>query len=339
MKITKATKNDIKKIATVEKECFSTEAWSENAIKEAFENDISAFFIAYFENEIIGYIGIYSILDEGYIYNLAISKNHRRKGVAEQLIKTLIEYGKEKNLKFISLEVRESNAPAINLYKKCGFELNGIRKNFYKNPKENGLIFTMNNEQLKIPVEISARHVHLDKKIADLLFGKDYKFTIKRELSQRGQYLYEEKVTLKNAKFIIKNVSIIGPLRNKTQVEISLTDARKLKISAPIRESGDIKNSASCIVAGSNGEIEISEGVIISKRHLHIPESMKEKFNVKNGKTVKIRIKSQDRSLIFDDVIARIHPKFELALHIDTDEGNAANCEKEIFGEIVTGSL
>jgi putative phosphotransacetylase len=188
---------------------------------------------------------------------------------------------------------------------------------------------------MKILVEVSARHVHLDQDTANVLFGKNYVFKVKRELSQPGQYLYEEKVDLKNGERFIKNISVLGPLREKTQVEISLTDARKLGVCVPINESGNIKGSPGCILMGPKGELNMMRGVIASKRHLHIPENLHKEIGLKNGDTVKVKIESKNRALIFDDVVARVHRNFNLALHIDTDEGNAANCNEETFCEIV----
>ena len=113
-----------------------------------------------------------------------------------------------------------------------------------------------------------------------------------------------------------------------------MTDARKLKVSAPVRESGDVGNSAGCTLIGPKGKAEISEGIIVAKRHLHIPESLEEGLELTNGEIVKVEINTAQRSLIFDDVVARIHPNFALALHIDTDEGNAAGAVVKYFVEL-----
>ena len=187
---------------------------------------------------------------------------------------------------------------------------------------------------IDIPVEVSARHVHLSKESADALFGKDYNFSKRKDLSQPGQFACEERVDIKTDKYILKNVAILGPLRKKTQVEISLTDARKLGIKGVIRESGDLENTPGCTLIGPKGSIELSEGVIVAKRHIHMSPKDAVMLNVINGEEVKVKIKSQSRSLIFEDVVARVDKNFSLAMHIDTDEGNASQCEGEVFGNL-----
>lgn len=192
---------------------------------------------------------------------------------------------------------------------------------------------------MKIPVEVSARHVHLSLDAAEKLFGENYEFKIKRELSQKGQYLYEEKVDLFCGENFIKNVSILGPMRKETQLEISLSDARKLKMAVPIKESGNLENSPGFKLVGPKGEFEAKRGLIAAKRHLHIPNNMEHDLNVKDSQIIKIKIEGSDRNLVFDDVVVRSNPNFSLALHIDTDEGNAANCIKGTFGEILLEKL
>ena len=178
--------------------------------------------------------------------------------------------------------------------------------------------------QVDIPVEISARHIHLSKEVADVLFGKGYIFSKRKDLSQPGQFACEERVDIKTEKDILKNVAILGPLRKKTQVEISLTDVRKIGVKGVIRESGDLDGTPGCTVVGPKGSVEITEGLIVAKRHIHMSPKDAEKLNVKNGEEVKVRIKSKSRTLIFEDVVVRVSEKFSLAMHIDTDEGNAA---------------
>lgn len=173
-----------------------------------------------------------------------------------------------------------------------------------------------------IKLEMSARHVHVTREDLDVLYGKDYKLTIRNSLSQPGQYVSNEKVEIignrSSGKF-----SILGPERSKTQVELSLSDARALGIEAPVRESGDIKGSGTCKIKGPAGEIEIKEGVIVAKRHIHMTEKDAKDFNVKNGDIVKVETNSVGRKLIFDDVVIRVRNDFSLAMHIDTDEANA----------------
>lgn len=176
----------------------------------------------------------------------------------------------------------------------------------------------------QIKVEVSARHVHLSKKDLNILFGDNYKLTILKNLSQPGQFAANETVDLisENEQFI--GVRILGPVRFESQVEISQTDARFLKISAPLRLSGDIKESASIKIIGPKGEIILKNGVIVAKRHFHcIPETAKE-LNLNNGDIIKVKVGEKDiRGLIFDNIEVRVSNEFTDAIHVDTDEGNA----------------
>ena len=185
-----------------------------------------------------------------------------------------------------------------------------------------------------ILVETSARHVHVTKETLEVLFGEGYELTIKKELSQPGQYASNEKVKVVGPKGEL-NASILGPVRKEDQVEVSLTDARSLGIVAPIRESGDVANSGACKLVGPKGEVELKQGVIVAKRHIHMTEEDAKTFNVKDKDIVKVEVKSNDRSLIFGDVIVRVSNSYALAMHIDTDESNAAALSGVVFGHIV----
>lgn len=187
----------------------------------------------------------------------------------------------------------------------------------------------------KFIVETSARHMHLSKEHLEILFGKGYELTPKKDLSQPGQYACTERVDVVGPKKTLAGVSILGPVRPETQVEISLTDARSIGLNAPVRESGDIKGSAPCKLVGPCGEVEITEGVIAAKRHIHMEPASAEKFGVKDTEIVNVKIESDDRTTIFGDVVVRISEKYALAMHIDTDESNAAGCKGEVFGTIV----
>ena len=187
----------------------------------------------------------------------------------------------------------------------------------------------------KFLVETSARHVHLSEADIETLFGKGYTLTHKKDLSQPGQYACEERVTLVGPKKPIANVIILGPARKATQVELSFTDARTLGVSAPVRESGDVAGSAACKLVGPAGEVELTEGVIVAKRHIHMTPADAEKFGVADKDVVSVKLDSGDRSTIFGDVVVRVNPSFALAMHIDTDEANAAAAFGEFYGEIV----
>lgn len=187
----------------------------------------------------------------------------------------------------------------------------------------------------KVLVETSARHVHLSQADLETLFGKGYTLTVKKELSQPGQFASVERVNIAGPKGEIKNVSILGPVRKSTQVEISLTDARSLGLTAPVRESGDTAGSAACKITGPNGSIDITEGVIAAKRHIHITPDDAEKFGVKDKQIVNVSIKTADRSLVLGDVVIRVSSSFATAMHIDTDESNAAGISGTVYGDIL----
>ena len=184
-------------------------------------------------------------------------------------------------------------------------------------------------------VETSARHVHVTQKDLETLFGKGAALTPKKDLSQPGQFACTERVDVVGPKKTIPGVTILGPVRPATQIEVSLTDARTLGVSAPVRESGDIAGSAPCKLVGPCGEVELSEGVIAAKRHIHATPEDAQNLGVADKEIVKVKIDTNGRSLIFDDVVVRVSPKFALAMHIDTDESNAAGCAGEVYGEIV----
>ena len=188
---------------------------------------------------------------------------------------------------------------------------------------------------MKFLVDTSARHVHLSQEHLEILFGAGYELTKKKDLSQPGQYACEERVTIVGGKKEMPGVSILGPVRKATQVELSLTDARSIGVAAPVRESGDIAGSGACKIIGPKGEIEITEGVIAAKRHIHATPADAEALGVENGQIVNVKIDTDGRSLVFGDVVVRVSDTYALAMHIDTDESNAAGCGREVYGEIV----
>lgn len=184
-------------------------------------------------------------------------------------------------------------------------------------------------------VEISAHHVHVSEADLEILFGKGHKLTNKKDLSQPGQFACEERVTVVGPKREIKGVSILGPCRPQTQVEISLTEARSIGVVAPIRESGDLAGSPGCKLVGPCGEVEITEGVIAAKRHIHMTPEDAEKYGIVDKQIVSVEIPTEGRSLVFGDVIARVSPSYALAMHLDTDEANAAAIPGSTTGEIL----
>ena len=187
----------------------------------------------------------------------------------------------------------------------------------------------------KILVETSARHVHLSDADLETLFGKGAVLHKKKDLSQPGQFASEERVDVVGPKKTLARVSVLGPTRKQTQVELAMTDARSIGIDAPIRESGDLEGSAGCKLVGPAGEIELSEGVIIAKRHIHTTPEDAAEIGVTNGEIVSIKLDTAERALTFGDVVVRVSPNYATVVHIDTDESNAANCKGEVYCVIV----
>lgn len=186
----------------------------------------------------------------------------------------------------------------------------------------------------KVLVEVSARHAHLSDADLETLFGKGYQLTPKKDLSQPGQFACEEKVTIKGARGELK-LSVLGPTRKATQIELSLTDARTVGVKALIRESGDIAGTNGIVVVGPCGEIEIKEGVIAAKRHIHMTPKDAEYYGVSNGQIVSVKIETEDRTTTFGDTVIRVSDSYALAMHIDTDEANAAGVSGTAMGEII----
>ena len=185
----------------------------------------------------------------------------------------------------------------------------------------------------KFLVEMSARHVHVTEADLETLFGKGAKLTPKKDLSQPGQFACEERVDVVGPKGTLPHVSILGPTRSATQIEVSATEARKLGVAAPVRESGDVAGSAPCKLVGPAGEVELSESVIVAKRHVHMTPEDAAAYGVSDKEIVQVKVDTPERSLIFGDVVIRVSDKFATAMHIDTDEANAAGNPRE--GEFV----
>lgn len=175
----------------------------------------------------------------------------------------------------------------------------------------------------KIPIETSARHIHLSKADYKILFGENANINFLQELSQPGQYVTDARVTVKGPKSSFERVAVLGPFRKKTQVEIAVTDARKLGIPSCIRQSGDIEGTPGCTLIGPAGELELKKGVIVAKRHIHMTPVDAIRMHVHDNDNVFVIVKSFERALIYADVVVRVDPGFRLAMHIDTDEANA----------------
>ena len=188
-------------------------------------------------------------------------------------------------------------------------------------------------EKIFVPLEASGRHVHVTKEQARTLFGHD--LTPARELSQPGQYLAKERVTVTGPKSEFQNVAVLGPARKEAQVEISLTDGKTLGITPPVRLSGYIKNSPGCTLVGPMGKVELTQGVIVAQRHIHLTPEDGKRFGVADKQVVKLQSFTA-RPCIFEDVVVRISSDFAAAVHLDYDEANGCGFRKGDFGRILS---
>ena len=187
----------------------------------------------------------------------------------------------------------------------------------------------------EVLVETSARHVHVSMEALEALFGKGHELTNIKDLSQPGQYACAEKVLVVGPKGTLK-ASILGPVRPATQVELSLTDARTIGVKAPIRESGDTAGSAACKLVNpdTGAEYELTEGVIAAKRHIHLTPEAAAEIGVADKQIVSVKINSE-RTTVYGDVVVRVSEKFAPAMHIDTDESNAACAFGTVMGTVI----
>ena len=199
--------------------------------------------------------------------------------------------------------------------------------------ERNALLQAANAEELPIPVEISAHHAHLSQADVEKLFGPGHQLTPMHELSQPGQFACQEQVHLVGPKGRIAKVRVLGPTRKETQVEIAMTEQFKLGVQPPIRQSGDLAGTPGVTLEGPYGTSVIERGVICAQRHIHMTPEDAMRFHVRDNYVVRVRIEGE-RQLIFGDVVVRVNPAFRLAMHIDTDEGNAGNIQTGMLGYI-----
>lgn len=190
-------------------------------------------------------------------------------------------------------------------------------------------------EKKTILLEASGRHVHLCQEHVEALFGVNYQLTVDRYLSQPHQFAAKERLTLIGSKGIINNVVILGPARKETQVELSATDGLTLGTKLPVRESGAITGTPGIVLMNAGKCLPLAEGVIVAKRHIHMTEQDASELGVKHGEKVQVRVMSEERPLIFADVIIRVSNKFKLAMHIDYDEANACGFYKGMEVQII----
>ena len=188
---------------------------------------------------------------------------------------------------------------------------------------------------VKIPIETSARHIHINEEDFKKLFGEEAQLTYVHELSQPGQYLCKERLSIVGPRGTFENVAILGPFRKDTQIELSMTDTRKIGVPGVIRQSGDIKDTPGCTLIGPLGELTIDEGVIVAKRHIHMTTKDAEYYGVTNGQIVEVKVETDGRTTTFGDTVVRVSDSYALAMHIDTDEANAAGVSGSALGEII----
>ena len=184
-------------------------------------------------------------------------------------------------------------------------------------------------------IETSARHIHLSRSDFEVLFGRGATLKIQKELSQPGEFASTARLDIIGPKNKIAGVAVLGPLRAHTQVEVSFTDAINLGIPAPIRDSGDLVDTPGCVLVGTNGQLNLPRGVIVAKRHIHADPDFAKTHNLSDGQTVKVAVQTEHRSLVFDDVTVRVNENFAPAMHIDTDEANAAGIHCLTYGRVL----
>ena len=200
-----------------------------------------------------------------------------------------------------------------------------------QNPEIEALVEALAG-RLFVPIEASGRHVHVTKEQAQILFG--HELTPQRPLSQPGQFLANERVTVTGPKGSFRNVAVLGPERNEAQVEVSLTDCKVLGIDAPVRQSGDVKNTLGAVLTGPRGEVELDHGVIAAQRHIHMTPADGKHFGVRDKQIVRLQTLTE-RPVVFEDVVIRIREDFAPAVHLDYDEANACGFRKGDLGRIL----
>lgn len=186
----------------------------------------------------------------------------------------------------------------------------------------------------KVEIGISNKHLHLCQADIEKLFGAGHELTPKKDLVQPGQFACEERVDIVGPKSTLKNIRVLGPARPETQVELAMTDARAIGISAPIRESGKLDGTPGCKLVGPEGEVELEKGVIVALRHVHLSPEQAEEAGVKDKDIVKLKIEGE-RAVVYDNVLVRSGDGHFREAHLDTDEGNAACCGSDTVAEII----
>ncbi len=294
-----------------------------------------------FTHRIRKYIGAYTAIMGGVdivLFTGGIGENSAvvRDRCCQRLEYMGIQYDEDKN---IGLNLSDSNNVALFSKDNSRVKLMAVKTDEQLSiARETASIvkerFKVNND-LQIPIAVSARHIHLTQEAVDVLFGKDYQLTKKADLSQPGQFASNERVTIVGPKNQIEKVRILGPCRSKNQVEISRTDEFYLGIDAPVRASGKTENTPGIKLIGPVGNLQLDNGVICAWRHIHMTPDDAASFGVKDKDIIDVKVHNAERPLTFGNVLIRVSPKYKLEMHIDTDEANAAELPMYSEGELV----
>ena len=196
------------------------------------------------------------------------------------------------------------------------------------------VIYQVLSENLFVPVGVSNRHVHVDEATCDILFGKGHGLTVKAPVKQHGQFAANETVDLISENGKIERVRILGPIRSKNQVEVSLADARQLRLDVPIRDSGDHVQTPGITLVGPEGSVHMEDGVIVAARHIHVPSDLAKKYHIVDGQMAKVEIGGQ-RGLLYDHVLLRVREDYVLEMHIDVEEANAAGIKNGDYVRVI----
>lgn len=186
----------------------------------------------------------------------------------------------------------------------------------------------------KLPIALSNKHIHLGQEDLDILFGEGYELTRTKDLSQPGQFACEERVDIVGPKGTLKGIRVLGPIRGRTQIEVSISDAFKLGVKPIVKNSGDVEGTPGAKIVGPKGEIELEDGVMVAARHIHMHTTDGEKYGVKDGDIVKVKTEGM-RAVIFENVLVRVKENFALEMHVDIEEGNAAGVKNGDLVELI----
>ncbi|KJR44125.1 Ethanolamine utilization protein [Desulfosporosinus sp. I2] len=193
---------------------------------------------------------------------------------------------------------------------------------------------TQEHEEKRVPLGVSNRHIHLSQTDLETLFGQNYALTVQKELSQLGQFAAQETVTLVGPKGSLEMVRMLGPVRKRTQVELSVTDCFKLGIKPVIRDSGQHEGTVGLQIVGPVGHVELETGVMVASRHIHLHTNDAQAWSLKDGDRVRVKVESQ-RPMVYEDVLIRVSDQYQKEMHLDLDEANAAFIDPQSYGVLM----